>query len=124
MAIEFDVRQQISGAHLTLHLEKPDGTRVCYSYDWDSKPDKVVTWQPGNYVATVEFPGGLLNAGTYTIGVGIQLSRGATVRQIDDQTAMSFQLYDPGTLGTMSVNGYQHEGLLLLRLPWKIQRID
>jgi lipopolysaccharide transport system ATP-binding protein len=124
VTIEVDVRQRISGTHLALSLEKPDGTAICHSTDLDSEPDKVVTWELGSYVATAEFPGALLNAGTYTIRVGIGLSRGATVQTIDSQTGMSFQLYDPGTFGAMNVDGYQREGLLLLQVPWKIQRTD
>jgi lipopolysaccharide transport system ATP-binding protein len=121
--IEFDVRETTVGAAVGWMIEKPDGTPICHSNARDGQdvPEPLI-WLPGEYRATVEFPGGVLNAGAYTIRVGIGII-GPHSGILDHQECFLIHLHDSGSFGAISTGGKQRLGVLLLRLPWQTERL-
>ncbi|MFQ6116584.1 MAG: hypothetical protein ACE5NG_21220, partial [bacterium] len=105
---------------LTWMLSKPDGTRVCESTELDARTGRYLKYQPGRDLARVEFPRGILNAGTYTIWVGIANRGGDT---LDLQSGFRINLQDRGSF-VSTVLGGERRGLLLLNLLWKIVPVE
>jgi lipopolysaccharide transport system ATP-binding protein len=118
--ITFEVKKRRSSLSLAWMLAVQDGTRVCESTDLDSRGGAFADYDPGLHRATVEFPGGMLNAGTYTIRVGIADRSRAP---LDHQYGLQVHLHDHGTFAT-KVRGGKRLGLLLLNLPWQVGRAE
>jgi len=118
--IEFEVKRGRRTFSLAWMLAVQDGTRVCESTDLDSSGGRYADHAPGLHRARVEFPGGVLNAGTYTIRVGIGDHSGAA---LDHQYGLQVHLHDHGTFATR-VRGGRRLGLLLLNLPWQVGPVD
>lgn len=118
--IEYEIRDINASFSLAWMLAKPDGTRVCESTDLDTRLGQYINYKPGRYIAKVEFPGGILNAGTYSFRVGIT-ERGGAV--LDYQDGLKINLVDHGSFASIIFNG-RRLGLLLLNLPWQIINLD
>lgn len=117
--IEYDVRDASRSFNLAWMLAKADGTRVCESTDRDARAGQFLPHEPGRYVATVQFPGGILNTGTYVIRVGVSARNDRT---LDHQYGFQITLHDRGTF--VSTLGKQRLGLLLMNLPWDIAAVE
>jgi len=115
--MDYEVRKINSGIQVGFMLDKADGTPVCHSGDSDSVQGGVIERNPGNYRATVEFPGGLLNAGNYQIRVCIARQGGSQV--YDYREPFFFHLYDGGTFAALGAEGRQRPGVLAIPLVWR-----
>jgi lipopolysaccharide transport system ATP-binding protein len=118
--IEYEVRQSIEGAHLAVMLDRIDGTPIIHSADIDGAPERIISRDAGRYRTVVEFPGGLFNAGTYQIRVGIGRYGGEIY---DYSDGFVFHLHDNGSFATAGSGGHQRPGLLAMPLQWNSQRV-
>jgi lipopolysaccharide transport system ATP-binding protein len=122
IAIEFEVREYIEEAELELILETLQGINVCLSADTDLAQGEVIQRSPGRYFATIEFPGQLLNAGTYRIRVWI---RRHCSHDVYDKPAegLAFHIHDYGSFASLGMGGRQRPGLLAIPLKWTTEEI-
>ena len=112
--LEFEVREPRVGANLYWILYRSDDSIVCDSQLLDAGLDRTIANEPGYYVAKLTFPGNLLNAGPYRLGVDIVVpERGA------DRHDISFPVINGQSFG--EVLGGQRKGVLLMPLPWQIE---
>jgi hypothetical protein len=119
--VRYDVRRPMRGAEIGIMLGTPDGAEVCHLRDLDASPQRVVERKVGTYEARVRFPGGLLNAGTYTVRVGIGAGGGR--ESLDHREAIMFDLHDrDGSIAARSW-GRPRPGLLFLDLDWGTREI-
>jgi lipopolysaccharide transport system ATP-binding protein len=118
--IEYEVREDIEGAHVGIMLDKVDGTPVCHSADSDAPQHDLHRRSPGTYVSSALFPGGLLNSGTYQIRVGIGKYGGVVY---DHQEAFVFNLHDFGSFAAAGQGGRQRPGILAIPLEWESNKI-
>ena len=112
--IEFEVREPTSGAYLGWVLYTLEDAIVCGSQDHDTAPDRTTGRQPGLYVARVEFPGNILNSGTYRLGAYISAHTGAVDRQ-----DLTLEIIDGQSFGRKL--GGQRNGVLLMPLSWQVE---
>lgn len=119
VSIEYIVRENVIGAHVGVMLDKLDGTPICHTGDVDTSPDNTINRTPGLYRTSVEFPGNILNAGTYQIRIGIGNYTG---ERYDYCNAFIFHLHDYGTFASVGY-GRQRPGILAIPLSWKTVRI-
>jgi len=112
--LEFEVLEPRVGANLYWILYRSDDSIVCDSQALDTGLDRAIANEPGYYVAKLTFPGNLLNAGLYRLGVDIVVpQRGA------DRHDISFPVINGQSFG--EVLGGQRQGVLLMPLPWQIE---
>jgi lipopolysaccharide transport system ATP-binding protein len=115
VAIEYEVRTAMEGAHLGVMLDRIDGTPICYNSDIDTVAEGIIKRTPGTYRAVVEFPGGILNAGVYQLRLGLAKYGGEVY---DYCEPFVFQLEDHGTFAAAGAGGQQRQGILALPLKW------
>jgi len=118
--IEYEVRQRTAGAHVGVMLDRLDGTPVCHAGDIDQAPDGILDREPGFYRTIVEFPGGLLNASSYQIRIGIAKYGGDIY---DYCEGITFRLLDHGSFASMGAGGQQRLGVLAIPLTWKTEKL-
>ena len=111
--IKYDVRQRVTGAYVAFNLNAADGARICHSRSNDGVSGESSTQEPGFYIATVEFPGGILNVGSCLVGIGLARQPGATI--YDVYYPLSFNLED---YGTFAATRRKHVGVLAMPLKW------
>ena len=116
VVIKYEIRTRIEGVHLGVMLDRIDGTPIWYANDIDSTPGGVIERRPGAYSTTVQFPGGLLNAGVYQIRLGLAQYGGEV---FDYCEPFVFQLDDHGTFAATGAGGQQRRGVLAMPLEWK-----
>ncbi len=121
VAVEYAVRRQVEAAHLGVMLDRADGTPVCHAADIDVAPGGAIDRRPGLYRSTVEFPGGLLNAGAYQIRIGFGRYGG---QRYDYREPFLFSLIDRGTFASLGAGGRQRPGVLSLALGWATEPLD
>ena len=120
VTVYYDVGEPTLMPEVTVMLERADGVAVCHTRDLDCERVTEPRREPGSYETRVRFPGGLLNAGCYTIRVRIQWNNGREV--LDYQEGMAFELHDPtGEIASQS-SGRPRPGVLYLSLPWNTRR--
>ena len=113
---EYDVRKPVLGAYVAVTLDGSDGTVILSSADIDGVPRGLIEREVGTYISTVEFPGGILNAGTCVVRVGIARYGGSVY---DYHVGSSLILQDFGTFASMG--GSQRSGVLAMPLKWVTQ---
>lgn len=120
--IEYEVRKHTESASVEFILETLDGLNVCVSTDLDVAGAERIQRSPGRYLATVEFPGYLLNAGTYRIRAWIRNQ----AFDVYDEPGMPlvFHLEDHGTFAASSAQGRQRRGLLAAPLKWDNKQLQ
>jgi hypothetical protein len=118
--MEYDVRRPVLGAYVAVTLDGADGTVILSSADIDAIPGGLAQREVGTYISTVEFPGGIFNAGTCVVRVGIARYGG---QLYDYHVGSSLILQDFGTFASMG--GSQRGGILAMPLKWitQMQRI-
>ena len=117
--ISYDVYKRVAGSFIVADLQTSEETRICYSHSTDMATNNNVILEPGSYVSTVEFPGGLLNAGSFTMDIGLQTK----YEKLDNlPTPLTFNLID---YGTFIVNHVNLKGRVILGLPlkWETERL-
>jgi len=119
-SIEYDVNSTVQNAGIGFMLEKTDGLPVCHSNDLDATENRIIPRQPGYYREVVEFPGNLLNAGVYSIRIGIGTMDGII---FDHREAFSFEIIENGGFASFGAEGKQRPGLLALPLTWVREKI-
>lgn len=120
--IEYEVRKHTETASVEFILETLDGVNVCVSTDLDVAGAERIQRNPGRYLATVEFPGYLLNAGSYRIRAWI---RNQAFDVYDEpRMPLVFHLEDHGTFAASSAQGRQRRGLLAAPLKWDNKQLQ
>lgn len=118
LEVQYRVLKQASNLRLGIRLNAHDGTVVLTSTDMDDQ-DELIR-EPGLYVSRCEVPAELLNYGQYFVTVGCDFPMVRTHFYIDP--ALAFNIEQTGGAG-----GHLNDsrtGLLRLRLPWKVERIE
>ena len=118
--IEYDVNSEIQNAGIGFMLEKIDGFPICHSNDLDSTADRIIPRRQGYYREIVEFPGNVLNAGVYSVRIGIGTMDGIT---FDHREAFIFEIVENGGFASFGAGGKQRQGILALPLKWKREQI-
>lgn len=112
--LEYEVRQPRAGAYLNWVLYTADDTIVCASRHYDINQDRAIASKPGSYVARLKFPGDILNAGLYRLGVDIIVhDRGIDRHDVTFHVSSGY--------GFGQTLGSQRKGVLLMPLPWQIE---
>jgi len=114
--LRYEARQSIVGPEVVLSLEKPDGTVICHTREDDRPEQRVARREAGSYEATVRFPAGILNAGTFVVRASIERSGGR--EQLDRQEGLAFELHAPAGEEVVGSRGLARPGALFLNLPW------
>ena len=117
--IGYDVRQRVVGAYAAFDILTVDGTRICMSFDTDMATEKSTTQEPGSYISTVEFPGGILNVGSYHIAVALARQSDQTI--YDTYYYISFRLED---YGTFVATRRKPVGVLAMPLKWTREAVE
>jgi len=99
-------------------LETLDGTTVCESLSSDSLEDEISLAVGNECVVEVEFPGDLFNAGEYTVNISLG---GLRNLEWDRVAATVIRHHDFGSFAAANAIGSKRKGILLLRLPWRVQ---
>ena len=118
--IEYVVRQPIGGAHLSWMLERADGVQIIGSDDVDWLERDPIRDQ-GRYVATVRFPGGILNAGLYRYRVSLYAPPGT---HHDYQHGGFIEIFDDTEYGGIGTEDGVRNGVILQKLQWSDEKID
>lgn len=124
--ITFQVRQRVTNSYVVFILSTMDNvTRICISRNIDNMPNEWGEYEPGIYCTTVEFPGGILNAGHYYARLGLFKSQSLTKKDVfDEGKSPSFELIDTGTGGFQTSLAPQKRGLLALDLEWTQEKVE
>lgn len=113
--IGYILKEKIRNCHVACIVYSQDGYHVFSTADTDANPELLNTVRiPGKYVARVELPMGMLNAGRYDITVSIGIPN---IEILDRQTAVSFIKHDTGDIGSLKEGG-RRAGLLIIQIPW------
>ncbi|MFH0855083.1 MAG: ABC transporter ATP-binding protein [Candidatus Omnitrophota bacterium] len=122
IAIEYSVRKYTEVASVDFVLETLTGVYICQCSDLDLALGKIIKREPGCYLAYVEFPGYMFNAGSYQVRAWILAGQ----HEVYDSPAKGviFHLYDSGTFAaTSSGMGGQRNGILAMPVQWNTSRI-
>ncbi len=121
--IRYRVREPIADAYVTMALSTQDDViRICNSRDIETSSDGFIKREPGMYASVVEFPGGILNAGTYYAVVG---ANSQSASKFDRRNSPSFELVDFGDFGNyQTFLPHYQRGVLAMRLTWSTRMID
>ena len=101
-------------------LDKFDKTPICHTADIDSARNFKIDRDVGSYKSSVEFPGGILNAGNYSLRISIS-KKNSTL--FDYREAFNFNLLDLGTFASVNgKNGGQRLGVIAPSLLWQCSK--
>jgi len=113
--IAYQVNQEIQDAYISVVLSKIDlQARIYNTRDIHSAPQGFIKRKPGTYVSTVEFPGGVLNVGTYRAGISLHKTG---MPSYDSQASSPFTLVDSGYASDYRLP-QSDRGLLALAPKW------
>ena len=114
--MEYVVRSPLDGASLYWMLQRADGVEVMGSGEEDLTGTETPR-QPSRYLASVRFPGGILNAGFYTYRVALRhrgrietYGYGGYIEIVDDTSFAKV--------------GGSRAGVVLQLLDWKTEKIE
>ena len=116
--IEYLVETPISSDCFWWQLSRSDGVEVMGSGEMDSLSAIRETIEPGPYIATVQFPGGILNAGRYQYRVALASKSGHIC---DYKYGNYFEIYDDTDYGAVNSGG-KRNGVIMMRLQWTNRR--
>ncbi len=116
--IEYVVKEAISADRLAFQLTRSDGVEVIGSLDCDDPAATAERREPGRFLATVEVPGGILNAGTYHYRAAIASVSGHIC---DQKMGTYFQIHHDTDY--VARGGGHRIGVLLHRLVWREERL-
>lgn len=120
IGIEIEANQAASQVVLSVSLDTMGGMRICDSLSADEMRQYISLQTGGICQAEVEFPGNLLNEGSYKIRVGVG-SRNDPPASHDAYWSFVFRINNLGNFS--SYIGTKYPGLLLLPLPWSVRQL-
>jgi len=118
LEVQYRILKQANNLRVGVRLNAHDGTVVLTSTDMDDH-DELIR-EPGVYVSRCEIPAELLNYGQYYVAVGCDFPMVCTHFNVDP--ALAFHIEQTGGAGGHINDG--RTGLLRLRLPWKMERVQ
>lgn len=118
LEVQYRVLRQANNLRIGVRLNAQDGTVVLTSTDMDDH-DELVR-EPGVYISRCNVPAELLNSGQYYVTVGCDFPLVRTHFLID--SALAFHIEQTGGAGGHINDG--RTGLLRLRLPWNVDKIE
>jgi lipopolysaccharide transport system ATP-binding protein len=116
--VQYRVLRRANNLRVGVRLMAHDGTVLLSSTDMDNR-DELIR-EPGVYVSGCEVPGDLLNYGQYYVSVGCDFPMIQTHFLVDQ--GLAFHVAQTGGVGGHISDG--RPGMLRLRLPWKVERIE
>jgi lipopolysaccharide transport system ATP-binding protein len=118
--IDYVIRKDITGAYIAVMLDKTDGTRVIASSDQSEMKIESIDRSPGYYRTNVEYPGCVINSGSYQFRIGITRLGG---KVYDYQEPIKFSLEDIGSFSLINIQR-PHTGVLAIPLTWQTIKLD
>lgn len=120
ISVEIEANRAVSRVYVSISLDTAEGMRLCDSISADVMRE-CLSLQTGDiWQAEVEFPGNLLNSGSYKIRVGVaSLNQPATSN--DWYWPFVFRINNLGDFS--SYIGTSYSGVMLLSLPWKVRQV-
>jgi lipopolysaccharide transport system ATP-binding protein len=115
--VQYRVLRRVSNLRVGVRISARDGAIVLSSTDMDMVEELVR--DPGVYVSRCTVSGELLNYGQYYVTVGCDFPMVQTHFFVDP--ALAFHIEQTGGVGGHIDDC--REGLLRLRLPWKVERV-
>ena len=126
VVIDYDIREDTRIASVEFALKKLDDTLIHHTSDTDLAPDGIIQREQGSYTASVEFPGYLLNAGTYRIDAFTTWDGKTGCDQ--PETNVVFHLRDYGTYASFAKcvvdSQGQRRGVLAIPLEWDSKKLE
>jgi lipopolysaccharide transport system ATP-binding protein len=120
--IEFEVNEAKRGDRsLWWGLYSADGETVCGSYSDDLNPERAIATKPGFYLARLEFPGDILNAGMYRLGLETRFQDSVADRRDITFFVTNMQSFGLDSMGRTM--GGQRKAILLIPIPWEIEML-
>jgi len=119
--IDYEVREENEGAHVTFSLDKIGNASIQAVCDTDFIEGHIVKREKGKYRFTATYPGGILNAGVYQIRPAVAKYGGIVYHE--DNEGIIFSLVDKGTFASFGDHGKQRSGLLVMDLENKTERL-
>jgi lipopolysaccharide transport system ATP-binding protein len=119
--IEYEVNQNVSNCTVWLALQTDEGINAFTTADYDQNIEMLKRRTPGYYRTDVHIPGQWLNAGRYTIVVGIVMNRPLEI--YDRVEAITFTVIDVGTPSSLLEVGTRR-GVLQPVLQWDQEKVE
>ncbi len=121
--ISYDVNEPINAYASATLSTLDETTRIINSREIGSVQHTEVKREIGTYVSTVEFPGGILNAGLYYARVGVKY----VGISYDRRPSPSFELVDYGDVGNyqtaLGTDKKDKRGVLAFQLNWTSRQL-
>ncbi|WP_345796622.1 ABC transporter ATP-binding protein [Castellaniella sp. MT123] len=117
--IQYELREVLSGIHLSLQILAEDGYTSIFSVsDVELQPDLLNPRQPGRYRANVKFPSCALNTGAYYVYVGLA-SRFSIFSTVSN---LRVEVID--RVGIIQMLGHARKpSVSAMQFPWTTERI-
>jgi len=119
LEMEYQILRRVSSLRIGFTLTAQDGVVVLSSTDMDNVEDELER-KPGTYVSRCRIPGDLLNHGQYFVSVGSDFPLIKT--HFFHDRVLAFRMEQTGGVGGHIPD--RRPGMLRLRLPWNLQKID
>jgi lipopolysaccharide transport system ATP-binding protein len=116
--VQYRVLKPSNNYRIGVRLLAHDGTVVLITTDMDDHEE--LARAPGVYVSRCNIPGEFLNYGNYFVTIGCDFPMMRTHFSV--QHALSFQMTPIGGVGSNVSDG--RSGILRIRLPWDVERVD
>jgi lipopolysaccharide transport system ATP-binding protein len=122
LEVQYRVLRSASNMRVGVRLLASDGTVLLSSTDMDGvgNGEADIVREPGVYVSRCDVPGDFLNFGQYFVSVGCDFPMVKTHFAVDQ--GLAFRVEQTGGVGGHINDG--RTGMLRMRLPWNVQRID
>jgi lipopolysaccharide transport system ATP-binding protein len=117
--VQYRVLRTVTTLRVGVRLLAQDGTVLLASTDMDEGPEEMLR-EPGVYLSRCKVPGDLLNFGQYYVSVGCDFPMVRTHFVVDQ--GLAFRIEQTGGAGGHISDG--RSGMLRMRLPWRIERIE
>lgn len=117
--IQYELREVLSGIHLSLQILAEDGYTSIYSVsDVELQPDLLNPRKPGRYRANVKFPSCALNTGAYYVYVGLA-SRFSIFSKVSN---LRLEVID--RVGVIQMLGHARKpSVSAMQFPWVTEQI-
>jgi lipopolysaccharide transport system ATP-binding protein len=117
VSVKYEILNQVNSLRIGFFMQNSEGIPICGSTDFD--PLKPYTVEPGIYLSKCDFPGYILNAGTYSVQLGADYTS-SIANHILTPFCLGFKVEDPEGHGADS---HKLPGVLRPKLSWAFQKI-